>query len=219
MDVGLVYKITNKINNMCYIGKTKNSLQERLRTHYQKHSNCKKLKKAFIEFGLDNFTIEVLQDNIPYSLLDSIEVYYIKLYDSVKNGYNIKEGNKKCKGRSFHSISDSIKKKVIDEYKKGISTDLIAEHFRISLTSVYNILSKNNVEKTQNFGWFNKGKAKIDFDTLVKMKRQGKKTAEIAKYFGVAKSSVKRMVNRHKNIIFPRVSDSLTDNAEAENVL
>lgn len=74
-------------------------------------------------------------------------------------------------------------------------------------------------DKTQNVGWFNKGRAKIDFEVLLKMKQEGKRTSEIAHYFGVAKSSVKRMVNRHKNIIFPRVPDSLTDNAEVENVL
>ena len=51
--------------------------------------------------------------------------------------------------------------------------------------------------------------AKIDISKLIEMKRQGITTAYIARYFNVAKSSVKRMVNRHKNIIFPRVSDTL----------
>ena len=50
-------------------------------------------------------------------------------------------------------------------------------------------------------------RAKIDINKLIEMKRQGLTTAYIADYFKVAKSSVKRMVNRHKNIIFPRVSD------------
>lgn len=217
MDIGLIYKISNKINGMCYIGKTKNTLQERLRTHFQKHSNCVKLKAAFEEFGIENFSIEILESNIPFNQLDLKEVYYIKLYDSVKNGYNIKEGNKNFKGRDFHIISNEIKVKVIQEYKNGVPANLISEHFKICLTSVYNILA--NTEKTQNIGYFNKGKAKIDFDLLVKLKREGKQTGEIAKYFGVAKSSVKRMINRHKNIIFPRVSDSLTSNVEVENVL
>lgn len=217
MDIGLIYKISNKINGMCYIGKTKNTLQERLRTHFQKHSNCVKLKVALAEFGIENFSIEVLESNIPFNQLDLKEVYYIRLYDSVKNGYNIKEGNKNFKGRDFHAISNEIKAKVIQEYKNGVPTNLISEHFKICLTSVYNILS--NTEKIQNVGYFNKSKAKIDFDLLVKMKREGKKTGEIAKYFGVAKSSVKRMVNRHKNIIFPRVSNNLASNVEVENVL
>lgn len=95
MDIGLIYKITNRCNGMCYIGKTKNSLEERLRTHFQRHSNCIKLKAAIEEYGIANFEVEVLEEDIPFYWLDLREVYYITFYDSVKKGYNIKEGNKK----------------------------------------------------------------------------------------------------------------------------
>lgn len=43
------------------------------------------------EFGRENFYIEILEDNIPYSSLDYKEKYYIEYYNSIKNGYNIKK--------------------------------------------------------------------------------------------------------------------------------
>lgn len=217
MDIGKIYKITNKITEECYIGKTKNSLEERLRTHKQKHSNCKKLKEAFLKYGIDNFNIEILEDNIPFKELDLKETYYIQIYKSIEFGYNIKEGNSKHKGRDFHIISDNIKENVITSYIKGMPTDIIAFQQGICITSVYNILK--NTEKIQNKGWFNAGRAKINFEELKALKQQGYGTSYLAKYFNVSKSSVKRMVNRHKDIIFPRVPNDLTDNAEVKNVL
>ena len=217
MDIGRIYKITNNITEECYIGKTKNSLKERVRTHIQKHSNCPKLKEAFIKYGLNNFSIEILEDGIPFKDLDLKEVYYIQIYKSVELEYNVKEGNSKHKGRDFHTISNNIREAVIVEYTQGIPSNEIALKYGICMTSVYNILK--NTKKTQKKGWFNPNRAKIDFEKLKELKQQGVGTSQLAKYFHVSKSSIKRMVNRHKDIIFPRVSNNLTDTTEVKNVL
>lgn len=215
-DIGLIYKITNIVNNRCYIGKTIQELKDRIHDHFSKWSNCKKLKEAINTYGKKMFIIEVLQDNIPYSELDLLETFYIDKYNSIEEGYNIKNGNRNFRGRKTHSIPQEVKDAIIMEYKNGVSPLLIAEHFKLGLTSVYNTLA--NIPKRRNKGGFN-SKAKIDIGKLIEFKRQGKKTSFIAHYFNVSKSSVKRMVNRHKDIIFPRVSNILAGKAEDEDVL
>ena len=94
----------------------------------------------------------------------------------------------------------------------------IAKHFKLGLTSIYNTLSEYSVPKHYNNGGFNSN-SKINLEELIELKRQGYGTTYIAKYFNVALSSVKRYVKRHKDIIFPRVSNILASNVEDENVL
>ena len=217
-DIGKVYIIRNRINNKIYIGKTIQNIKDRWYKHLDKWSNCTKLKSAMDELGRNNFYIEILEDNIPYSSLDEKEKYYIELYDSISNGYNIKYCNSNFKGRPFHKISDEIKRRVKEDYINGISPCDIAKHFKLGLTSIYNILSEASIPKKYNKGGFST-KSKIDLDKLIKLKKLGYGTTYIANYFNVALSSVKRYVNRHKDIIFPRVSNILASKVEDENVL
>ena len=217
-DIGKIYIIKNKINNKVYIGKTIQNIKDRWYKHLDKWSNCTKLKSAMNELGRNNFYIEILEDNIPYSSLDYKEKYYIDYYNSIENGYNIKNCNSNFKGRSYHKISEEIKNRIREDYINGISPYDIANHFKLGITSIYNILSEFSIPKRHNRGGFN-SKSKIDLDKLVELKKLGYGTTYIANYFNVALSSVKRYVNRHKDIIFPRVSDILTSKVEDEDVL
>lgn len=93
MTIG-IYKITNKINNKSYIGKSID-IEKRWQTHLmpcrQKREPNKTLYKAFFKYGTDNFSFEVLEET-PEEKLNEREQYWIKYYDSYKNGYNETEG-------------------------------------------------------------------------------------------------------------------------------
>ena len=86
-----IYKITNKINNLCYIGQTKN-YKIRFAQHkslsYGNEPN-KKLYKAFQEYGIENFSFEVIDYGSDYNQL---EKQWIAFYDSYNNGYNSTPG-------------------------------------------------------------------------------------------------------------------------------
>lgn len=218
MDIGRIYLITNNKNSKVYVGKTIQDIHKRFWSHLSRWSNCRKLKQAIKELGKDSFKIVVIEDNIPYHLLNKREVYYINLYDSINNGYNIKEGNKITSRRNTHYITQSVKRRIVEDYKNGISPLNISKHFNLCTTSIYNILSENNIPRNYNKGGFN-SKSKIDLNKLIELKSKGYKTTYISEYFNVNKSSVKRFINRHKNIIIPRVSDILASKVEDENVL
>lgn len=218
MDLGRIYIIKNEVNNKVYIGKTIQKLENRWHDHLSKWSNCRKLKEAMDQLGRENFYIQILEDNIPYYDLDKKELYYISLYDSINNGYNLKNGNSEYKGRSTHKISKDIKARIKEDYLNGISPIDIAKHFKVGTTSIYNVLSENNIPKHYNKGGFHTG-GKINLEELIQLKIEGKGTSYLSKYFNVCKSSIKRFVKLHKDIISPRVSDTLASKVEGKNVL
>lgn len=87
-----IYKITNKINGKSYIGQTtdyKRRFQEHKSLDYGTEDN-KLLYRAFRKYGIENFTFEVIEDKT--SCYNQREQYWIKYYDSFKNGYNMTEG-------------------------------------------------------------------------------------------------------------------------------
>lgn len=95
---GLIYVITNNINGKQYIGQTISTLNERWAGH-KCDSNRKETAMALAlkKYGFDNFSIESIEENIPYEELDNKEIDYIKEYNTIcPNGYNISHG-----GQSF----------------------------------------------------------------------------------------------------------------------
>ena len=90
-----IYKITNQENEMCYIGQAVD-----IATRWKNHAKCglgidtpagNKLYKAMQEFGIWNFTWELLEE-CPSNQLNEKEQYYINLYDSYSYGYNSNKG-------------------------------------------------------------------------------------------------------------------------------
>ena len=97
MKTYLIYKHTNKRNGKSYIGQTHYANPE-LRWYNGKNGKAYISSPKFYNAilaepdGFEGFTHEVLQRNISEAEIDELEKYYITLYDSIKNGYNISPG-------------------------------------------------------------------------------------------------------------------------------
>ena len=96
-DATGIYKITNIKTKECYIGQAIH-----IKDRWVEHVKCglgidtpagNKLYKAIQEFGLWNFSFEVLEV-CPQNQLNEKEKYYIDLYSSYDYGYNSTRGNK-----------------------------------------------------------------------------------------------------------------------------
>ena len=96
-DVTGIYKITNIKTKECYIGQAMH-----IKERWAEHAKCglgidtpagNKLYKAIQEFGLWNFSFEVLEI-CPQNQLNEKEKYYIDLYNSYDYGYNSTRENK-----------------------------------------------------------------------------------------------------------------------------
>lgn len=143
----LIYKITNKINNKSYIGQTIKSAEERWKEHqnhaFGKHENDikKVLYQAIRKYGLENFTFEVLQDNITnYEDLDKAEIYWIDYYNSFLQGYNETRG-----GQLYHSYLPC--EDIIKDYLKTKSARKTAINFKIDHSTVDDILNSSNIKR------------------------------------------------------------------------
>lgn len=110
-----IYKITNSINNNSYIGLSTH-LEDRWKYHKDPYNwereNSKILYKAIKKYGIENFKFEILEECLASELSDK-EKYYIKLYNTYLNGYNMTAGGEDNQGES-HPGHKLTEKDVID---------------------------------------------------------------------------------------------------------
>lgn len=95
-----IYVITNSINNKVYVGQTWRSIKRRFQIHLQNStvSHCIKLRRAMQKYGLKNFSIKLLTICHTQKIADYWETFFIRKFNSLKNGYNVLEFSKNRKG-------------------------------------------------------------------------------------------------------------------------
>lgn len=117
---GIIYKITNNINGKIYIGQTIRELEVRIKEH-KRHKDTI-MGKVFDKYGIDNFTIEIIDiaDNIEE--LNDKEIYWISYYDSTNKdkGYNLCNGGDNTSG---YKHTEKSKKKMSDNHPKYFGED------------------------------------------------------------------------------------------------
>lgn len=94
MKTGYIYIITNTENDKVYIGQTARDIESRFHEHKWEARNLRHnshLHKAMAKYGIDKFSIKILEEPL-IEQLDEREKYWIKEYNSVKNGYNMTIG-------------------------------------------------------------------------------------------------------------------------------
>ena len=87
---GIVYKITNIINGMVYVGQTTKTLSQRWAEHvYDSVGKRRRKHNSYLHLAI----AEVLSICVDKSSLDDVERFYIKALNTVRpNGYNISLG-------------------------------------------------------------------------------------------------------------------------------
>lgn len=110
----LIYKITNKINNKIYIGKTCRSIPIRWKEHCSKANQNDKfyLHNAIFKYGKENFIIEKIDETNNEEIINQLEQYWINFYNSNNReyGYNLTnggEGNCKYNWNEFRELWDN----------------------------------------------------------------------------------------------------------------
>lgn len=119
--MGIIYKITNNINNKIYIGQTIRDLNARWQEHKKvanqllnSQSNSP-LYQAMRKYGIEHFQIEQLEE-VENDALNARECYWINFYDSYRQGYNATFGG------NGHQDSYSIvkdKQEILKLWKQG----------------------------------------------------------------------------------------------------
>lgn len=201
---GVIYKITNLINDKVYIGQTTKNRQG-----YEYYFGSGKLIKDSIKkYGKENFKREILKENIHcQTALDLYEQIYIKKYNSqnMKLGYNLSNGGygtngykhtdeaklKMSKAHENRIISEQTRKKMSDNMKKRKHSD--ETKLKISKANKGKIISESQKESISkrmigNIPW-NKGKTNVyTKETLLKMSnsRKNRNINLIDKFFDLS---------------------------------
>ena len=119
--MGSIYKITNTINGKSYIGRCRSNVKKRYNAHIRGDGN-KPLKEAINEYGIENFTFEILNDGISDEFLADYEEAAITKYNTFKNGYNATpHGGAGAYGENHHYFgkprSEEEKRKISESAK------------------------------------------------------------------------------------------------------
>lgn len=143
--LGIIYIITNDINNKVYIGQTIQELQKRWHRHCQKScSNAEEkmaIKQAILKYGKEHFKIQELC-KCPVEELNNKEIYYINLYNSYKKGYNSTIGGQSST-KPLKLISEQ--EPIIELYKLGFSLREIANEYQVDKATIKHIIEINNI--------------------------------------------------------------------------
>lgn len=95
MENGKIYKYTNLINGKIYIGQTKQTLEQRDYKHQTQLNDNTYFHRAMKKYGRDNFSLELIEDHIPFNQLNEKEKFYIDFFESfytTGKGYNLTQG-------------------------------------------------------------------------------------------------------------------------------
>lgn len=146
--MGYIYKITNTINNKCYIGKTERTIQARWADHKKSMKKLIHLPlyAALNKYGIDNFTIEELEQ-CENSVIDEREIYWIKFYNSYGEGYNCTGG-----GEGGIKYYEEHIDEIIERYLNGERLDLLCKEFHYDYASFRPKLIERGITINTNAG-------------------------------------------------------------------
>lgn len=86
-----IYVITNNINGKQYVGKTNRTIEKRFQEHIndkdRREFEIRPLYRAFNKYGVENFSIKILEECLPEESSNK-EIYWINKLDTYHKGYN-----------------------------------------------------------------------------------------------------------------------------------
>ena len=134
-----IYKITNKINQKLYIGKTEFSIEKRFKEHcsdaFRERNEKRPLYAAMRKYGIENFEISLVEET---DNPEEREIYWINYYDTYSNGYNATKGGD---GKCHYDHNDILCRLLKHPYPKDI-----AEEVGCCVDIVSLIAKNNNIE-------------------------------------------------------------------------
>jgi group I intron endonuclease len=179
-----IYKITNLVNGKSYIGQTINTFNERYpyggegaervfnylamreqkskayneRLYYNGH-----LLKAFRKYGIENFTVEIIDTAKNIDELNEKEKYWVNRYNAMENGYNHCEGGNGTKGYNPSEETRKLWSKLRRGVHKGKNNPNYGGKYQTEETRKKMSLARKG---KLTGGLHPKAKAVINLDTL-----------------------------------------------------
>jgi group I intron endonuclease len=153
----IIYKITNKINGLSYIGQTTKTFEERYNGsgHWWVCTGNAHLKNSASKYGHDKFVIEILEKDIKtIKELDRLEILYIKKFNTLHpNGYNF------CSGGGHRDYCQEICDKISESHRRGKIYKFKNPNGEIvKVKNLARFCKENNLSRTMMVSLFRKDK-------------------------------------------------------------
>lgn len=225
-----IYKITNKINNKIYIGKTIKSIEERFDAHIKcaKNKINRHLYDSMNHYGYENFEVTLVEKCATIEHLNERERYWVAEFDCLTpRGYNMTLGGdggntllkwseedkrrlwrKQAKTRTGKKRSDDARKRISEAAKIRESTR--TENDRKEISNKTSKTLKRKYESGELVALTPKLKGKehpqylhVDVDLVLKLIYECKTLKEISEIIGISKHGIRsRLIeNTGKNYL------------------
>lgn len=135
----IIYKITNRLNGKPYIGQTSQPLEKRFLQHSKADSP---LGDAMRKCGLENFTIEVVEECKTQKQASARERFWIKVLKcKVPNGYNRSDGGesphpRNLKPQSMTPVKSTVDRKQQEKKQVGLGLRRFRDTFKLKQREV-----------------------------------------------------------------------------------
>lgn len=153
--MAFIYKITNLINNKCYIGKTEFSVEKRFKEHcldaFRDRNKDRPLYRAMRKYGINNFVVDIIEET---ENPEEREIYWIEQFKTYRNGYNATMGGD---GKKYYN--DDI---ILDHLIFNPNCAEVASDLHCSADTVRAVAKKYSLQShrcvSENFGDVNNKK-------------------------------------------------------------
>lgn len=206
---GIIYMHTNKINGKKYIGQTTQTLEKRLKGHFNSANTGSQypFHKALIKYGLDAFESVVLDSAYNKKELNEKEIAWIAFYNTCHGeGYNCTEGGEnvtmtneikmKIGQANKGKKSWSKGKKLTNEHASKISESNKGKKFskehKKKLSDAHKGKNKSK-EHAQNIGKGHQKKVKAYVYKTMEFVGEFESVKEASEHFGFVASAISKV--------------------------
>lgn len=147
-----IYKAENLINGKVYIGQSINI--ENRKIEHLSHAGCDKTKfhRALLAYGENNFKWSILE-KCDKNKLNEREIYWISVYNSFNNGYNMTSGGDGAERKAISQYD--LQGNYIRDYDSITEASL---DLKIPMSNISQAITKNGNHKSAGgFQWTYKG--------------------------------------------------------------
>ena len=150
------------------------------------------IKRAILKYGEQHFKLRELE-RCTIEDLNAREIYYISLYDSYKNGYNLTRGGQE--GTKDLKLRDK-QTEIVELYKEGFSLRELAKEYNVDKFTIKHILEINNIplRNTKTYKYSQEERQLIIDDSKIMPRK------DVMKKWNISVSYLSQLINGKRRI-------------------